>query len=518
MPDASNGRDSALDSFGFHVAIIGVASLAVCASYGVLDAPISFDQAYFTYMAQALLRGEALYSQTMYAYPPLGPMVSAASMAVGEPFGMATYLAPRFLAVGLGIVAEIAVYAVVRRATGSGWAGLVAALALAGSQRLSVSYLSTLQPKHLVVVFTLLGCAACQRRRWGIAGFLGGLIVSSYLPALLVAAGFGVVAGWTLLRERSAVPLRYAAGFVIGLFPALVYLVATDGMDGFWLRAIDAPSAARLTRVGATPGHWIDVLVRRYAADLWFLSAGALGCVGFSVQSWLRRRRRALDVWLSPEFGAMPALAVLWSLSATLEFQGHPDAYPLLPVAAFWAGWLAHQLTTHSFVQEVFRTRLQRRGRNALAASSLAIVAIVSFHDVPGHERTYGLTQQLELVRGIWDAEGVTPRSVVASSAEEVYALAERPSPYPFLRLPALLLPYLHHVGIDGCAGVLKSIRGQRPRVVVLRIRPSAGGCEPRIAKLLGQTGYTRAPKQLGLFVFRRAADERVSQPRQLSR
>ena len=57
----------------------GVA-LSVFAGAGIFDEPILADRAYFVYLGQALLRGEPIYAQTFFYYPPLGPLISAMSM------------------------------------------------------------------------------------------------------------------------------------------------------------------------------------------------------------------------------------------------------------------------------------------------------------------------------------------------------------------------------------------------------------------------------------------------------
>ena len=159
-----------LGSVWLHAAFLTMVTLAAWLSLGFREAPISSDQAYLTYMGQAIFRGEPIYATTFVTYTPFGAMASAASMLVGSWVGLPTYLAPRYLAVALGVGSVLLVNIVTRRATGSPLAGLVAGLVLAGFPRLAASSLSTLQPKHLVIFFALLAAAACQRRRWGMSG------------------------------------------------------------------------------------------------------------------------------------------------------------------------------------------------------------------------------------------------------------------------------------------------------------------------------------------------------------
>ncbi len=443
-------------------------------------------------MGQAVFRGEPIYANTFVTYTPLGALASAASMGVGAWVGVPTYLAPRYLAVMLGVLSVLLVSVVSRRATGSPWAGLIAGLVLAGFYRLAASYLSTLQPKHLVIFFALLAAALCQRRRWGLTGFAAGCAVSSYQPALWVPLSFGVIACWNGLRNGVRGPVIYTVGLFVGILPVALYLAATDGWADFWFRTVVIPAEARVSRMGASPGHWIDVLIRSYHTDLPFLVAGAAGWVGFGAQSALRGGRRGLDRWLCPESAGMPLLAALCCLSAMLEFQGPPDAYPLLPLAAFWSAWLVASFRPSD------RRPIDRRLAAVVGAAAVLIVALLGFRDFAKPTRGFTLTQQLELVRRVWGPPGST---VVALFAEEIYVLSERRSPYPFLRLPRIFVPHLPHVGLRDCREVAQRIADTHPRAVALRISPMRRGCESSVARLLDERGYNRT-RQLTFLIY----------------
>ncbi|MEE8509011.1 MAG: hypothetical protein V3T07_08100, partial [Myxococcota bacterium] len=153
------------------------AALTVLAQAGILDEPILVDRAYFVYLGQALLRGEPIYTQTFFYYPPLGPLVSAASMWVGQLFDVPTYLAPRFTSVWIGAACAGLMFELCRGATRSAWSAWVGALALMGFGSLTTFILATLEPKLLLLFFTLLASVAVQRRRWGLAGLASGAAV-----------------------------------------------------------------------------------------------------------------------------------------------------------------------------------------------------------------------------------------------------------------------------------------------------------------------------------------------------
>ena len=56
-------------------------------------------------------------------YPPVVPLLTGGVMGVGEWFGVPSYLAPRYLGMGVFIANVVAIYFVTRRATASPWAG-----------------------------------------------------------------------------------------------------------------------------------------------------------------------------------------------------------------------------------------------------------------------------------------------------------------------------------------------------------------------------------------------------------
>ena len=118
-------------------------ALIVLAQAGILEEPILVDRAYFVYLGQALLRGDPIYTQTFVYYPPLGPLLSAASMWVGQLLDVPTHLAPRFTSVWIGAASAGLMFELCRGATRSPWSGWAGALALVGFGTLSSFILAT---------------------------------------------------------------------------------------------------------------------------------------------------------------------------------------------------------------------------------------------------------------------------------------------------------------------------------------------------------------------------------------
>jgi hypothetical protein len=63
-----------------HIALLSVFVLAVVSHYGPTEMPYRGDRSYFAYLAQCILRGDSIYRVSFLGYPPLVPMLGAASM------------------------------------------------------------------------------------------------------------------------------------------------------------------------------------------------------------------------------------------------------------------------------------------------------------------------------------------------------------------------------------------------------------------------------------------------------
>ncbi len=246
---------------------MGLLAAASVAQYDLREQPIVGDRAYFVYLAQAVLRGDAIYSVSFFGYPPLAPLISAAAMGLGGLFDLPSHLAPRLLAVPVFASSTMLAFAVARAATGRVWAGAVAALFLMGMSRLAEVSAATLEPKLLVVFFTLLAQRALQQRRWMLAAAASVLGAGCWHPAGLVClAVLAVVvyAEW----PRPARPLLRdcALGAALGAFPSLLYLGVSGGVWDFWQRAVVIPAQLRLPEANgggrAWDAPWVEPLVR----------------------------------------------------------------------------------------------------------------------------------------------------------------------------------------------------------------------------------------------------------------
>ncbi len=478
-----------------HATLLSAVALAVWLQHGFATAPILWDKAYFTYLGQAILRGEFIYTTTFMGYPPLGPLVSAGSMWVGGWFDLPTYLAPRCLALPLGALCVALVYVVSRRAIGGAWPGAIAAVALAGFHHFGASALYTLEPKLLVILFSLLAVLSSQGRHWWGAGLASGLAVICWQPAVLVPAVFMIVTLWGGRRSARTALRAYAAGFLVGILPAVTYLAATGTWWDFWQRSVMRPATSELPTAATLPLRWILIVRDELIGELALLVAGAAGFFWFALGSLRSGARGVLHAWLDPRLGGLPLLGLAWVGFNTVHFDGVDDLLLSLPVVAFWVAWLSHRLVELS-LSRIGSHRRARALRHILSGGLLALTAAYAFLDEPSRRPTPTLAEEAALVRSIVRQAG-PDGSVMCFSAEAVYVVSERRSPNRFLRLSRAFMPFLHLVEPDGCRGLLGRIIEQRPEVVVVNVWSRSSRCERDIGPQLMRNGYMRRQIQL---------------------
>ena len=463
-----------------HGAGLGAIALAVVLRYGLHEYPLQGDRAYFAYLGQAMLRGDPIYPP--FNYQPLATLAAAASMRIGGWFDVPTYLAPRYLGVLVMALSASTLYGVVRRATSSFWPGILAGLVLIGFSPLAAASISGVEPKGLVVLFTLATCAALQRRRWCAAGVATALAATCFLPALLtVLASMTVIwsAGWPAGRLAA---LRYGVGLLLGALPAAIYLTSADAWGEFWRLAVADMAASRGATAGSQPLRWLEVAARHSRNELVFFAAGALGVLWNGTCALRRGPGRMIRSWTQPCLGGVPALTLLWIGFSIVDFNGAPDLLPLLPLVAFWAAWATQRLVALAVSQG-------RRTGDAelpaiLVSILLACTAAYGFADALLYRPAMRLPQQEALVRAIVEPAGPSG-TVVAFNASEVYALSERPSPvHPRA---------VYDVARRDCPGLIQDSIAPGPEVVVMlqgRSRRVFHPCLRRIQFLLLQSGY----------------------------
>lgn len=467
-----------------YFAAVMIITLAVW-QRNLADAPVMNDDAYFTYLAQAIVRGESIYEISFMGYPPVGLLISAASMALGDVIGVPTYLAPRYPAVLVGAICAGLVFLLLRRATGSAWAGVVGGVILAGLGSLETAATATLTPKLMVVFFTLLTSVALQARRFGWAGFFSTLAATCWQPAIVVSAAAGLIAWVTASETRTRRLGKLGLGAVCGLVPTVAYLSLTNSWHAFWLRAVVNTATVEFPHVAIDPLGWIKVLwVSEPDTGLFLLAAG-VGIAWFSYGQFKRNAVRGPTLSKTNGLGGIPLLTGMFCAISSLHFQGLSDIAPITPFLAFWAAWAAHAMLV----------TFARGSRFVTAVQTAVLVALIGFAVVDRPSPVISLTGQRVLVSRILALAGPDD-SISSFNFEEAYIFSERVSPHRYLRLNPAFVSALGLVGIDGCAGVKHDVEQRGSTMLIVRqFGPVAPGtrsvsCVSRLSEQLSRRGF----------------------------
>jgi hypothetical protein len=364
------------------LAIIVFVALAALFAYGRAGQPIHSDRGYHVYMAQTVLRGDALYGETTYGYTPYAPLITAGAMRLLGVFGVPSYLAPRYLGGALVVLLAVLLYLVARRVSDARTA-LIAAVTLCGFAYLALLSAVGTEPVVLVAVFMLLAILSLQREWWFGAGFAASAAACTWQPAIVIC-----LAVFVLARRR----LPVIAGVFVAALPALVY-IAPRWEDFVYQAILRKASAAKVTLglawlVNGARTYWTDVLVLLAAA------------IGFTLALVHRRDEER------PLF----AMTFAWVAWFVIYFWTTKDLMPALPLIAYWAA------------------RLMSRRSLAVLVLYLAFL----FADAALYRPTYTLSQQIRDVHG---ALGEHRASFIAFGAEEFYVLTESRAPVRYIRL-----------------------------------------------------------------------------------
>jgi len=448
-----------------------------------LREPILRDHAWFLYLGQTILRGEPIYANSFFGYPPLGPVATAGAMWLGKAFGAPTYLAPRIAGMAIFHASVILAYFVARRATRSAAAGLATAIVLASFSHFQTYSATDIEPKTLVILFSLAAAAAVQRRAWVFVGVFTGLAGMCWQPAVLVAISTFTVTLWNGRRKLWQSIARYALGIGLGCAPAAAYLTVSRSWLDFWQRGIVIPATTQVAaETGAT--WWLLVMRVFFAGEWYFFLLGGAGFALFAIAALASGPGAAWRRFLADRMGGLPLLTPAWIVFNSSEFQGAPDMLPILPAVAFWVGWAFF----------LVGRPLAARPRAAAVLASLLIAAFVAygFRDAHAYRPAITLDQEIEVVNRILGDVGEDD-PIVGFDASEIYVLTERPAPVPFVSLNAVYAQFADLLYPTGCRGLERHLAALQPRVVVINEHPWQSACVKSLRPMLRRRGYVRS-------------------------
>ncbi len=487
-------------------------ALLLAGAYRPDAQPILSDRAYLLYMATAMHRGDPIYRTTTFGYPPLGPMISAATMTVGEWCGLSAIFAPRVLALAVVAASAGLVYVVVLHATSSVAAGVVAGLVFSGFDLLTGLAASNLEPKIVAQLFTLGAVRALQRGRWAGAGVAMGLATTTMQTAVFAAAAVGVLAVLVARYRGPGVLGAYIAGVAGGALPAGLYVTASGQWSEFYQDVVVQKLWSRERFIAVNLTRWLVNLTAAVGtARVLVLAVAALGMgaamvratrCGFGSPRWVARVIRAGGI------GGFTLAWIVYNLIAGLtavEYQGPVDWVAGLYLIAFWTGVGYREIGRG--LGRVFSTVGARRPRPALRAAVMLGLATVLI--APGfvvalrYRPVPTLAEQESTVRAMLP-EHSAGADVLAVGAPEIYVYTGRLSPWRYLYLTEYFLDVIERLEPAGCDAILADLDRRRYGAVVIADLPATTCLRRFEAKL--DDGYTRTQWLVGVEAGRPAA------------
>ena len=296
------------------------------------------DEAVFAYGGQQLAEGVPPYVSILDPKAPLSTFISGGAVAAGRALGVDDLYAIRLTFFVIACLTVVAIYVTGKELFGSVAAGIAAAVAFVTFKGFAIDALGGPNAKTPGILFAVLATAFLIRRQWFWAGVSASLALLVWQP-LAIYAILAIVAA--LISADGAERWRNAGLTALGMaIPGLATLAyfAFAGAFGELIEgAVLLPTIGRQPATTDLPErvvHIVATIARGYGlggAVVW-IGLGVLVVLIGSRIARLRRQPNALRtdplvVVLAPPLACVTAMSLL-------DFQGYPDAYPLLPYAA----------------------------------------------------------------------------------------------------------------------------------------------------------------------------------------
>jgi len=336
-------------------------------NYNIFSQALPQDTTYHIYAAQQMLEGHAIYRDVAIIKAPLADFVTAFALIAGRALGLSDIMSARLMSLWVVMGTTAVTYWAGRVLFRSRAVGLFAGVIMAGWNFYGLRAVTGPEPKAFLILFAMPAFIFIAQKRWLAAGICAALAALAWQPGLMVAGLAGaaaLVAPW-LETSRVARPQRWRAGLaqlarVVGGFAipfaiTLAYLLWNNALTPAW----NATIGANLTHFGNEQARtplpqmlrenfdeifFIDARYCFSFQENWLWLASALGFIGISgaqiINAW-RMKRAPLDLERAP--------LILYTLGfaafSLVDFDFCPDLFPLLPIGALAAGWLAWQAT-----------------------------------------------------------------------------------------------------------------------------------------------------------------------------
>lgn len=455
-----------------------VFALIVLWQYDPLQQPVIGDRAHYLYMAQAMVRGENLYQTTTVGYPPLGFMLSAASMQMGQFTGGPSFLPPRLASLLISALTCGFLFALTRRAFRSIWFGIFSVASLLLLDLFLVFSASNLEPKLLAQFFAVLLMWATQKKAWFWVGLFGGLAALCWQPAVIVLLppSLQLLYRWWTNRTKRRSLLIFFLGVLSGGMPLIIYLFGT----GQWFDFLSQAVFFKLQpRTYFDNGPLLRFIIPVYAAfKSTSLMVFLLAVLGVGVAGWrvIRLRATTRRAFLAQtQNGGLFLHTLTWfayhvaTSFSTIEPHGPADFLPFLFLFSIWSA-VGFFVLIRRWLPKVVSLNEHQQYRLVQTGSS-ALVILVVFQALI-YTPKFSLNDELSMFSGI-----STDREFLAINLPELYVVKQQASPWRSMYISPYFMDFINWKQPAGCRGLIDDIDQKAYSAIVIRTTSEQTDC-----------------------------------------
>ncbi len=480
--------------------VLSVAVL-VYTRFGINDL-LFRDEAIYAYGGQQLVEGVPPYVSIVDPKTPLATVLSGAAVAAGRAFGIDDVYAIRVGFLILSLLTVVAVFVAASLLTGSSMAGLVGAATFISFKGFAIDALGGPNAKTPGILFAVLATALLLQRRWFLGGIAASLAILVWQPLVIYAAA-AIAFAWFSSdradrRRNAAVAL---AGVLIPGAVTIVYFAMVGAADELFETAFLLPLIGTQRAESTFGDHIVHIalaVARGYGLSSVLFWGGLLFVLLLAASRIWNGRGKWGRLAGDPLIVLITVPLLFFMAFSLVDFQGYPDAYPFLPLAAFGVACAAAGLLQ----------RMEDRGRRPIAVAVLGAAAlgvVVLTWAWYGQERP------------VADATGLIAQRRDAAAAERIlgpdgtfYALGDpsplvlmqRRNPSPEIYMAAGVASWVIDHKPGGFEGWTQEIAAQQPDMVM-----SSGWHGPEAASMrawlrsqfarirIGQTGAFVTPE-----------------------
>ncbi len=451
------------------------------------DGFLTRDLGVYTYGGQQVAEGVLPYVAILNRAGPLAHLVPGIGAAVAGWVNVDDVLGMRVLFMLISVACIGLAYVLGRDMFRSRLAGLATAATLLCFEGF-ITY-ATYGPREKTTMVLFLVCAllAVVHQRWLTTGAFIALATLTWQPVFFAAIAGAVVAlllglrtGRLLALVRLGVGGLIPTALTVGTYAALGHLQVF--LDDFLL--INARYTEQTTMLDDPETNW-RLMVQGYGGSLWVFFVGLAALLVLALAALVRRegRREPANAALVGS-GAVLVGGVLWSFRA---FNGWPDAFFLLPVAALGIGGVAAALARWLPARAALAATLAW----TVAATTLAVTYSISHRD----DTLEGQRADVEAVLALLPADA----RILSVESPESLVLAHQRNLSRYQLFGNGIIDYVDDTYPGGSAGYGRWVAEQEPTVITFGgavlpqwLTPTLEDAYRRVGRSTGWVWYVR--------------------------